>query len=91
MVSVIANPPIGSKLVFRIKYNLDESIRYYKAWIVAKGFLHCPGVDYGEKNFPVTKHRRVRVILSLDALFDWPLHQLDVYNAFLQGTLAKKD
>jgi len=32
----------------------------------------------------------VRVILSLAANFDWPLHQFDMKNAFLHGDLEEE-
>ncbi|GFY95385.1 hypothetical protein Acr_10g0007700 [Actinidia rufa] len=36
---------------------------------------------------PVTKLTTVRVIISLAASYSWPLHQLDIKNAFLNGDL----
>lgn len=32
----------------------------------------------------------IRLILSIAIHFNWPLHQLDVQNAFLHGTLNEK-
>ena len=39
---------------------------------------------------PVAKLNTVQVLLSLAANLDWPLHQLDVKNAFLNGDLAEE-
>ena len=37
----------------------------------------------------VAKLNTIRVLLSLAANLDWPLHQLDVKNAFLNGDLRE--
>src|SRR5262249_22615471 len=36
---------------------------------------------------PVTKLTSVRLFISLPATHDWPLHQLDIKNAFLHGDI----
>ncbi|KAL6315549.1 hypothetical protein AAG906_000852 [Vitis piasezkii] len=55
---------------------------------VAKGFHQCPGIDYSNLH-PVIKPTTVRLVLSLAVSQGWSLRQLDVNNAFLQGTLTE--
>ena len=57
---------------------------------MAKGFTQSYGVDYEETFAPVAKLNSVRVILSLAANLDWPLHQLDIKNAFLNDELEEE-
>lgn len=86
----VGKKSIGCKWIFSIKYNTDGSVNRYKARLVAKGFTQSYGVDYEETFAPVAKLNSVRVILSLAVNLDWPLHQLDIKNAFLNGELEEE-
>ena len=81
---------VGCKWMFRIKHHPDGSVDRYKAWLVAKGFTQRPGLDYHDTISPVVKIATVRVILCLALQFGWPIRQLDINNAFLNGSLDKE-
>ena len=55
--------------------------------LVAKGFTQILGKDYNATFAPVAKLTTVCLLISLAASQSWPLHQLDVKNAFLNGNL----
>ena len=67
----------------------DGSLDCYKARLVPRGFIQCPGIDYNEIFSPVMKLATVRTVLSLELSRDWLIHQLDVTNAFLHGILSE--
>ncbi|CAL2255541.1 unnamed protein product [Prunus armeniaca] len=81
---------IGSKWVYKIKRNPDGTVGRYKARLVAQGFSQEPGFDFGETFSPVVRHTTVRLVLSIAAMNQWKLRQLEVKNAFLHGDLEEE-
>lgn len=80
---------VGCKWIFRTKRLSNGSVDRYKARLVAKRFHQRPGVDYHDTFTPVVKPTTVRLVLSLAVMRGWLLRQLDVNNAFLQGSLSE--
>jgi hypothetical protein len=76
--------------VFRHKTREDGSFERYKARWVVRGFAQRPGIDYGETFSPVIKLATIRIVLTFASSRNWPVHQLDVKNAFLNGILNEQ-
>lgn len=54
---------------------------------MAKGYSQQHGRDYTETFSPVIKSTTIRLVVDVAISKSWPIKQLDVNNAFLQGTL----
>ncbi|XP_042939441.1 uncharacterized mitochondrial protein AtMg00810-like [Carya illinoinensis] len=80
---------VGCRWIFKTKLHVDGSIEHHKARLVAKGFSQIPGLDFEDMFSPVVHPATVQIILSIAVTSRWPLHQLDVKNAFLHSHILE--
>ncbi|GKA67284.1 ribonuclease H-like domain-containing protein [Tanacetum coccineum] len=71
------------------KFHADGTLSRYKARLVANSSNQQHGVDFDETFSLVVKPATIRTVLSLVVSRQWPIHQLDVKNAFLNGDLSE--
>nr|XP_015638684.1 uncharacterized protein LOC107281003 [Oryza sativa Japonica Group] len=82
--------PIRCKWIFKRKEGMSPSDEArYKARLVAKGYSQIPGIDFNDVFSPVVKHSSIRTLLSIVAMHDYELEQMDVKTAFLHGELEE--
>lgn len=81
---------ISGKWLFKNKLNPDGTLELRKARWVVRGFTQRAGIDFHQTFSPVVKPATIRTVLYLAASRDWPVHQLDVKNAFLHGQLTER-
>lgn len=75
--------------IFTHKEKSDGAFQRHKARVVGDGKSQQIGVDCGETFSPVVKSAIIRTVFSLALSKAWPIHQLDVKNAFLHGKLKE--
>jgi hypothetical protein len=80
---------LQNKWIYKLKEE-DGDKKRYKARIVVKGFAQNNGIDFDEIFSPIVKMTSIRNILSLVAVEDLHLEQLDVKIVFLHGDLEEE-
>ena len=81
---------IGCKWVYKIKTRSDDTVDCDKARLVARGFTQEYEIDYEETFAPVARLSSVRTPIVVSMAHKFPLFQMDVKNAFLNGELSEE-
>ncbi|GJX58289.1 ribonuclease H-like domain-containing protein [Tanacetum coccineum] len=70
-------------------FNIIHSDLWTSPIVSSSGFKYYHGVDFDETFSLVVKPATIRTVLSLAVSRQWPIYQLDVKNAFLNGDLSE--
>ncbi len=81
---------VSCKWVFKIKQGKNGEVGCYKAKLVAIGFTQTYEMDYNATFVPVAKFTFIHCILTLAALEDIEIHQMDVKTTILNGELEEE-
>lgn len=81
---------VGFRWVYTLKFLADGTLDRRKSRLVAKGYHQQHGLDFTDTFSPVIKPATIRTVLGIAVNRDWPVRQLDVNNAFLQGNLTEE-
>lgn len=81
---------VGSRWIFKSKCKFDDSLEHQKARLVAKGYHQQTRINFDDTFSPMVKPTTIRLVLSCAISKQWPIHQIDIQNAFLHGNLSKE-
>ncbi|GJV41547.1 retrovirus-related pol polyprotein from transposon TNT 1-94 [Tanacetum coccineum] len=68
----------------------DQTVIRNKARLVAKGYAQEEGIDFEESFAPVARLEAVRIFVAYAAHKSFPIYQMDVKTAFLNGPLKEE-
>ena len=91
---LVLHPPshkvIGVKWVFKTTYLNDGSLDKHKACLVAKGYAQRLGIDFDDTFAPMACIATIWTVLAMAGKRRWPINQMDVKSAFLNGDLKEE-
>ncbi|GJV29448.1 retrovirus-related pol polyprotein from transposon TNT 1-94 [Tanacetum coccineum] len=81
---------IKLKWLWKHKKDEDQTVIRNKARLVAKGYAQEEGIDFEESFAPVARLEAVRIFVAHAAHKSFPIYQMDVKTAFLNGPLKEE-
>jgi hypothetical protein len=80
---------LNVRWVFATKPDEGAEVRY-KACFVAKGFTQVAGVDFNATFAPTATFVSLRLLLTVAAANDWPVHSFDFVAAYLNSPIDEE-
>ena len=62
----------------------------FKARLVAQGYSQVEGLDFQDSFAPTTRMTTICTVIAVAAHKKWPIYQMDVKSAFLNGDLKEE-
>ncbi|GJV63835.1 retrovirus-related pol polyprotein from transposon TNT 1-94 [Tanacetum coccineum] len=91
----LVDKPFG-KMIIKLKWlwknkkDEDQTVIRNKARLVAKGYAQEEGIDFEESFAPVARLEAVRIFVAYATHKSFPIYQMDVKTAFLNGPLKEE-
>ena len=75
--------------MFKIKYNLDDSIERYKVRLVVQKFFQVYRIDYTDIFIPIIRRKSLKIFLAITVMREMILIQIDVIDVYLESILSQ--
>ncbi|GJR30329.1 retrovirus-related pol polyprotein from transposon TNT 1-94 [Tanacetum coccineum] len=91
----LVDKPFGKMIImlkwlWKNKKDEDQTVIRNKARLVAKGYAQEEGIDFEESFAPIARLEVVRIFVAHAAHKSFPIYQIDVKTAFLNGPLKEE-
>ena len=80
---------LGHMWIYKSKKKSNGTLDHRKARLVAKGYHQQIGIDFDDTFSPIVKPTIIWLVLNIAISHHWPIHQIDIQNAFLHRVLFK--
>ena len=81
---------IGTKWIFKNKFNEHGHVTRNKDRLVCKGYPQLEGIDFEETFAPVARLKAIGMFLAFACYKNFNVYQMDVKVAFLNGELGEE-
>ncbi len=81
---------LATKMHVQVKRDERHQVTARKVRFVVKGFLQEQGRDFEHSFAPTTSAETLRALLTVAAVRDWEVHQMDVSAAYLHAELDER-
>ncbi|GJR54236.1 retrovirus-related pol polyprotein from transposon TNT 1-94 [Tanacetum coccineum] len=81
---------IAVKWIWKNKTDAENMVIRNKSRLVSKGYGQEEGIDFEESFAPVARLKAVRIFVAYAAHKNFPIYQIDVKTAFLNGPLKEE-
>ncbi|GJV22567.1 retrovirus-related pol polyprotein from transposon TNT 1-94 [Tanacetum coccineum] len=81
---------IAIKWIWKNKNDAENMVIQNKSRLVAKGYGQEEGINFEESSVPVTRLEVVRIFMACTTHKNFPIYQMDVKTAFLDGPLKEE-
>jgi len=81
---------IGTKWVFKNKFDENKNIIRNKAKLVVKGYYQEEDIDFEESYASVARLEGIRMLLTFASHMNFMLYQMDVKGAFINDYINKE-
>ncbi len=82
---------IGSKWVFKVKYNPHDSVARFKVRLVAQGFSQVHGINFSKTFARIVRRKSLQIYLVLCLILNLFIHQVDIVGAYLESLLKDNE
>nr|GEV15915.1 hypothetical protein [Tanacetum cinerariifolium] len=91
----LVDKPFGKSIIrlkwlWKNKKDEDQTVIRNKARLVAKGYAQEKGIDFEESFALVARLEAVRIFVAYEAHKSFPIYQMDMKTAFLNGPLKEE-